>query len=130
MVKTFEDIVKTTSYICNQGYSVSNQIIHRIDINVIAHFGNCVCLEIFGEGIRIYRGYNNTANIGFILRELVEFFGISKEDGLKISEIHNVPCRIIIDPYERCVGFGHFLQDKFIMNEDLNTIGRSVVSNE
>lgn len=99
---------------------IRNDIITSVDLNVIGHFGNCSSLEIYGNNIAILHGYPNTANVGYLIRALVELFEISEEDGLRLSDIKNIPCRILLDgsPFGRCIGFGHFMKNKFVYTED------------
>ena len=85
---------------------IRNDIITSVDIDVIGHFGNCSSLEIYGKII--------------LVRALVELFEISEEDGIRLSDIKNIPCRILLDgsPFGRCIGFGHFMKNKFVYTED------------
>ena len=109
-----------------KGYGVSNNIIKSIDINIIAHFGNIPCLTIMCESITPYGYYNDIARVGFLIKELVEFFGVDQEDGVMLSELKNIPCRIVYNRNGKChfgdkaVGIGHFMKDKFILFEDFS----------
>lgn len=69
-------------------------------------------------------GYNNISNLGYIIRAFFEVIGLSEEDGLRLSEIKNVPCRLIFEGGlgSRCVGFGHFMKDKFVLTEEFAKI--------
>lgn len=112
------------NYIClkdvlTKGYSVENNLI-SLDVQVIGHFGNSVSLVIAAKNVIPYSAYNNTENIGFIIKYLVELLGIEKEDGLFISKVKDVPARLIFDSKEpclgaKCVGIGNFMEDKFVM---------------
>lgn len=42
----FDEIIKTEQELKSSGYSVENNIIKSIDVDIIAHFGNCTCFEI------------------------------------------------------------------------------------
>ena len=104
---------------------VENNIITSVDINIIAHFGNCVCLEIACENVWPVSGYVNTKNIGTMLQAFVKLFDLEEEDGVRISKIKNVPCRLIFENgYNKsswglkCIGFGNFMKDKFILTKD------------
>ena len=69
--------------------------------------------------------YNNTQNLGYVLKTFVEFFELSEEDGLRISEIQNIPCRLVFESTNgctwgsKCIGIGHFMKDKFVFVQDL-----------
>lgn len=102
-----------------KGYSVENNLV-SLDVQVIGHFDNSVSLVIAANNVIPYSSYNNTENIGFIIKYLVELLGIQKEDGLLISKVKDVPARLIFDSKEpgwgaKCVGIGNFMEDKFVM---------------
>lgn len=104
-----------------KGYCVENNIV-SFDVEVIGHFGNAVSLIIAAKNIIPYSAYNNTANIGYILKYLVELLGIEEEDGLRLSQIKNIPVRLIFDCKDststfgaKCIGIGNFMEDKFVM---------------
>lgn len=101
------------------GCSVENNLV-SLDVQVIGHFGNSVSLVIAAKNVIPYSAYNNTENIGVIIKYLVELLGIEKENGLFISDIKDVPARLIFDSKEpcwgaKCVGIGNFMEDKFVM---------------
>lgn len=102
-----------------KGYSVENNLV-SLDVQVIGHFDNSVSLVIAANNVIPYSSYNNTENIGFIIKYLVELLGIQKEDGLLISKVKDIPVRLIFDSKEpgwgaKCVGIGNFMEDKFVM---------------
>jgi len=102
-----------------KGCSVENNLV-SLDVQVIGHFGNSVSLVIAAKNVIPYSAYNNTENIGIIIKYLVELLGIEKEDGLLISDVKDVPARLIFDSKEpgwgaKCVGIGNFMEDKFVM---------------
>lgn len=102
-----------------KGYSVENNLV-SLDVQVIGHFDNSVSLVIAANNVIPYSSYNNTENIGFIIKYLVELLGIQKEDELLISKVKDVPARLIFDSKEpgwgaKCVGIGNFMEDKFVM---------------
>jgi hypothetical protein len=117
--KKYDLIIKTKSQIEELGYIVENNVLKYVDVNVIGHFGNCACLELRCENIHIVANYNNTSNVGYLLKALVEFLDIEEEDGIRISKIKNIPIRIIMkEQFGQCIGFGHFMKDKFVLTED------------
>ena len=119
-----KDIVKTKREIDDIGYDIVNNIIANVNINTIAHFGNSTCFEIACNDVYPMSCYNNLQNLGYILRAFIEFFELSEEDGLRITQIKNIPCRLIFESKNgciwgsKCIGFGHFMKDKFVFTED------------
>lgn len=123
-----KDIINKKADIDAIGFDIANNVIKNIDVNTIAHFGNTTCFEIICEDVCPMSCYNNTRNLGFILRAFIELFELSEEDGLRISEIRNIPCRLIFESKNgciwgsKCIGFGHFMKDKFVFVEDFAKI--------
>lgn len=117
-----EDIIKTEQEIKDMGHSIENNIIEKVDVNTIAHFGNVTCFEIVCSNVCAMSTYNNTWNLGFIIRAFIELFDLSEEDGVRLSKIRNIPCRLIFEGSvgwgSKCIGFGHFMKDKFVLTED------------
>lgn len=114
-MKTLYDAWLSEEAVSDKSQKIVNNIIDHIDILIVGHLGNLAQLEIYGNGgAKIFSGYNNTHNIGYILRDLVEFFDLTQEDGLKLSEIRNVPCRLIINEWGVVLGIGHFMKNRFI----------------
>lgn len=113
-----------------KGCSVENNLV-SLDVQVIGHFGNSVSLVIAAKNVIPYSAYNNTENIGIIIKYLVELLGIEKEDGLFISDVKDVPARLIFDSKEpcwgaKCVGIGNFMEDKFVMFDVLAKMDKQV----
>lgn len=122
-----DNITLSLQDIKEKGYGVENNIV-SFELSVIGHFGNSVSLVLMGENIIPYSGYNNTANIGFIIQYLVELFDISKEDGIYLSEMKDIPVRLVFDSPDcswgsRCVGIGNFMKDKFVLFDALAKLG-------
>lgn len=120
-MKTYKDIVKTKKQIENSGYYVENNMVESIDLNVIAHFGNITCLEMFFTNCALFSGYNIGGLLPDVLKAIVEVLEIENEDGLRISKIKNVPCRIVTTSqgFGKVIGFGNFMKDKFVLADDL-----------
>ncbi len=120
-MKTYKDIVKTKREIESKGYFVENNMITSIDLAVVAHFGNITCLEMFFTNCALFSGYNIGALLPDVLKAIVEVLEIENEDGLRISKIKNVPCRIVTtgNGFGKVVGFGHFMKDKFVLADEL-----------
>lgn len=124
---TLKSIVKTEAELKEMGYGVQNNIIEYVDINTIGHFGNSACLEIMCSNICAMHGYNNTGNIGYLIRSFIELFDLTEEDGLYFSEIKNIPCRLVFNDTNctfgsKCIGFGHFMDDKFVLTDEFAKI--------
>lgn len=129
-MKQLKDIIKTEAEIIEMGHGIANNIIENVDINIVAHFNNCVCFEVICSDVVPMSGYRNTANIGAILKAFVELFDIEREDGIRISSIKHMPCRLIFQNAGngptwgcRCIGFGHFMKDRFVLIEDFAKLG-------
>lgn len=119
-----KEIIKTQKQIEEMGYRIENNIIEVVDINTIAHFGNVTCFEIECTNVYPMSAYNNINNLGYILRAFIEIFDLSKEDGLRLTKIKSFPCRLIFEGGcgSKCVGFGHFMKDKFVLTEEFAKI--------
>lgn len=118
---------KTLKEITADKNSVENNIIEKIDIDVIAHFGNSVCFEIICTNVFAMSGYNNTANVGFLIKKFIELFDLEEEDGIRITKIKNIPCRLIFKGGgglgSQCIGFGHLMKDKFVYTDEFAKAG-------
>ena len=119
---TLSEITKSQKQIEAMGHSIENNVIVSVDINTIAHFGNCTCFEILCSNVCPISGYNNTLNLGFLVKSFVQLMEIDQEDGLRLSNIRNIPCRLVFAGQggwgSRCIGFGHFMKDKFVLTEE------------
>ncbi len=127
-MKTVKDITYSLDEIEKKGYGVENNIIEEIDIKIIGHFGNIPCLTIMCRNICPYGHYNDIARLGFLLKAIVEFFGVDKEDGVNLSKLKDIPCRIVFNGNgkshwgEKAVGIGHYMKDKFVLFEDFSQL--------
>lgn len=115
-----KDIIKTQKQIEDMGYKIENNIIENVNVDTIAHFGNLTCFEIACSNVYPMSTYNNVGNLGYILRAFIELFDLSREDGLRLTEIKNIPCRLVFEGGRgsRCIGFGHYMKDKFVLTEE------------
>lgn len=122
----FEDIIKTKEQIKEMGHLIENNMIEYVDVNTIAHFGNVTCFEIVCSNICAMSSYNNLRSLGFIIKAFIELLDLSEEDGLRLSKIKNIPCRLIFEGQggwgSKCIGFGHFMKDKFVFVDDFAKI--------
>lgn len=103
-----------------EGYNVENNILKSVDVSVVAHFGNCCCLELACENVYAMSGYNDTMNLGYLIKNLVELLDLSEEDGIRLSDIRNVPIRVVLEGGwgSKCIGFGHFMKDRFVLTKE------------
>jgi hypothetical protein len=119
------DIIKTQKEIlCDDNY-IENNIIKDAVINVIGHFGNCPTFEIRCSNVYAFSGYNNITNLGFLIHAFYDLFDICDEDGFCLNKIKKIPCRLIFDGDswgDKCIGFGHFMEDKFVYSKDFAKI--------
>lgn len=114
-----DSVIRCKNDIESVGDVIENKIIETIDVNVIGHFGNAVSLEIFCKSVAPMSGHSNTQNIGYIIRAIIELLDLSGDNGIRLSEIKNIPCRVVYDRQYRCIGIGHFMKDRFVYIKDL-----------
>ena len=110
--------------------AIENNVITNVMVDTIAHFGNITSFEIRCKNIVPYSGRNNISNLGYVVRAFIELMGLSREDGIRLEEIKNVPCRLVMDCKKSesgwgssAIGIGHFMDDKFVLFDDLAKIG-------
>ena len=111
--------LKTKKELLEKGYVVENNIIEKVDANCIGHFGDSVSFEIFCKNVVPYAARDNTSNIGVVIKAFIELFKLGTDNGTRLSEIRNIPCRIALNKNGRCVAIGHFMEDRFLLIEDL-----------
>lgn len=102
---------------------IENACIKSIDIDVIGHFGDAITLDmpISLGGSRLANplsGRDLTNHVGKFIQVLFRLLALSEEDGKKLSEIKEVPCRVVFC-YDTIVGLGHFLDDRFMLFDEL-----------
>ncbi len=121
-----QDVVKTKAQIEEMGHSIENNIIEKVTVNIIGHFGNCPCFEIQCNDVFPMHDYNTRQNLGYIMAAFVELFGVDEENGIRLEEIRNIPCRLVFEGAggwgSRCIGFGNFMKDKFVLTADFAKI--------
>ena len=116
-----QKILRTEAEIIKDGHQINNEMIGGADISVIGHFGNVVSLTVWTGCCCLIHDYNNTENLGYIIKALTELFDLTDEDGLIFFKaIKNLPVRIVSDGWgTKVIGFGHFMKDRFVYTEDL-----------
>lgn len=123
LLPLLNNILKTQSELLAPGYTVENNIIKCVDMVCIGHFGNAVCFQIVCKNVTPLPLSNSVGNVGWVFKAFIELFDLSKEDGVALSEIRNIPCRIIFDSSGVARAIGHFMEDKFVLISDLVKIG-------
>ena len=117
------DILVTKSEIEKDGHHIDNEMIRGADISVIGHFGNLVTLNVWTGCCCLIQDRNNTENLGFLIKALVELFELTDEDGFVFSKMKDIPCRIVSDGWgTKVIGFGHFMKDRFVYTKDFMKI--------
>lgn len=115
-----KDIIKKKSEILADGHEIENEMIHGADINIVGHFNNAVSLNIWTGCCCLIPASNNTKNLGYIIRAIIELLDLTEEDGYTFNKIENIPIRIISDGWgSKVLGFGHFMKDQFVYTDDL-----------
>jgi len=94
-----------------------NNVLVKADVNINAHFGNVVSLDLLFTNSRICGEYNNTSNVGHMIRAVVEVLN-KTDDNTQLSSLNGTPVRIIRSG-RMAVGFGHFMEDQFVLISDL-----------
>ena len=120
-----------------EDWSLSNNMIEKVNIVCIGHFGGLMSLDIrFLEHHNLFGLSNMTFNLGLILRELALFIGVVTDDGVNVIDaLRNQPVRLltfskttIARPAHSFIG--HFVKDEFIWCEDLAKINFKPQKNE
>lgn len=103
-------------------YHIQHNILKRIDVEMIPHYGWLPCFSLHFEGCSPISPHNNVSNLGYILHYFMQLFDV-KEDGEYLSTYVDKQVRLIFNeaaPYRgECIGMGHPWRDKFIFFEDL-----------
>ena len=106
-----------------QSAETKNAIIEKIDIDVIGHFGNSTMLDIpirIGECLysNPFSSISSTLSCGVFIQALFNLLEIGDDNGVKISSLKKIPCRVIVSD-GNTVAVGNFMKNKFIIFEDL-----------
>lgn len=114
-------------YISTSQYRVVNNVILGVDVKIIGHYNNCITINVNCKRASFLGSYGITTNVGYVIRAIVELLDLSEDDGIKLSDIRNIPIRLIYDGPDiydsRCVGMGHFMDNRFVLFEDLVRCG-------
>lgn len=120
---TLKSIIKTEAELKELGYCVQNNIIKRVVIDTAEfNFCNSVYLKVICSNT-CSMGLSHKGNIDYLISSYIELFDLPEEDGLPSREIKSIPCRLIFNSPNgslgsRCIGFGHFMKDKFVLTDD------------
>jgi hypothetical protein len=121
-----ENIIRNQDYLVDRYrkcFRLDQDRLEFIDIFMLPHYGNLVCLEFYLSRYR-HAIHNDTHNIGAILHNLSTVFGVP-EDGMRLCELSQSykPVRFIwvsgVDG-ENCIGIGHAWEDKFVLFEEFH----------
>lgn len=128
-MKNVNSIIRNEEFLSSRKYRIANNRITEVDIKIIAHFGNVPCFTIVCENIVPFSLYNNISNLGYLTKAFVELFEVDREDGVFLSDLKNIPCRLVFPDNNtdnfgcKCIGIGHFMKDKFVLFEDFSRLG-------
>lgn len=64
--------------------------------------------------------YNIDFSIQDVLKAVIEYLGLSEEDGIRISKIENAPVWVIYDEISgKAIAFVHDSEDRYFLTEDI-----------
>lgn len=118
-IYTEEQLMKEVIGCDAEEVKIKNNIISKIDIFIVGHFGNAVSLELKGKhGEDIIPTYRVEHTIGYAIRDFIDFFHLSREDGIRLSALKDIPVRLVYDDF-RLRAIGDFMEDRFFLVGDL-----------
>ena len=107
--------------ILEKGLTIENNVIEDIKIIFSQQF-NSVELRINFSNCSL-GGYNSTFNVGYMFENVVKVLK-RKEEYVSVEELNKIPVRAIMKSNGiSVVGFGHFMNDEFILYEELVKMG-------
>lgn len=123
-MREFSGIQKDEAMLIGNGCSIRNAVIKSIVIKVHGHIGNAVYPEIIIDdqitrNRHINFDYMRDSRFSPFIANIIDFFDLGKDEGVYLSEISNVPIRLVLDSDCFTIGFGHFLEDRFVLFEDI-----------
>lgn len=107
----------------------ANAMLEKVDFNIIGHFGNIPAfyarVKLAGGMMQLGGGVNNISNAGIIMQALVELLDAQEDDGVFLSDIKDLPIRVVFKGglLGKAVAVGNYLEDKFILLDDLYKLG-------
>lgn len=113
-----EKIIKTKEEIESMGYKIENNMIESIDVRTIGHFNNITTLRLCLSNCTLLSGNNMTGILHLMIKNIIELFDLTDDDGIELSKIKKVPCRIGQKDF-RVEVIGNFMSDKFLFVNDL-----------
>ena len=119
-MKTYKDIVKTEEALKELGYRIENNIIEKIDVNIVGHFGNITTLEVFLKNCCLFSQYNLGGAFPYVIKSIIELLDLTDDNGVRLSKIKNIPVRLVIkgDGLGEAIGIGNFMKDEFVLVKD------------
>lgn len=131
-----KDLFYKEDFLLRQGFTIKNAIVDYVDINFVGHFNNSA------QVILKMKEPNNPsiiefpllgcgqATVGWVLDGIMKVLDLVEENGIKLSELKDFPLRVVFDRYEpggKIIAFGHLVQDQFVVIDELNRFGNSVI---
>lgn len=110
-----------------------NGIMKALDIEVIGHFGNAVCVDApicyYNDGVYVFpfNGIVSTLSCGILIKVIFDLFDIHEEDGIKLSKIKNIPCRIAFND-NKTIAVGNFIKNKFMIVDEFHDSFKKYIS--
>ena len=108
----------------------TNAMLEKVDFSIIGHFGNVPTfyarVKLGGGMMQLGGDINNISNAGVIMRALVELLGVQEDDGVFLSDIKDLPIRVVFKGgliLGKAVAIGNYLEDKFVLLDDLYKMG-------
>ena len=117
-----KDILVTEEKIKSDGHRLSNDMIRGAEVTVSSHYYGVVSMKMWVTCCCLIHDYNNTNRLGYIIHAIAELLDLKKEDdsAFDFFKIKDIPVRIIHDgAFSKVLGFGHFMENKFVYTEDL-----------
>ena len=120
-MKTYKDIVKTEETLKELGYRIENNIIEKIDVNIVGHFGNITTLEVFLKDCCLFSQYSLGRAFPYVIKSIIELLDLTDDNGIRLSKIKNIPVRLVIkgDGLGEAIGIGNFMKDEFVLVKDV-----------
>ena len=104
--------------------SFEDNILKKVNVYVIGHFGNCVSLNLECDFCHPIPFHNNTGNIGYLLSFLIEFFNKTNDNAQSIDVLNNTEVCLVFEENGngKCVAIGNKQQTKFFIIKDFITL--------
>lgn len=120
-MKDFNSILKKEKEL--KDYTLKNDIIKSFDITIYGHYGNTMNPLMYLSSGCINFNTISSKDIQSFFANTLNLLDLTKEDRQTLSEITDVPIRLVLSNTieKTIIGFGHFMKDKFILFEDIKS---------